>query len=124
MRSRLSAASARIRPVLAGVLLAGCHGWHAHPLPTPGVQALGGRTRATLADGRQLDLAKARIDRDTLHAERYRIGRDGRPTVLAVPMDSVRALETRRVSWSRTLGLVAGIWLGVGALGALLVGGG
>jgi hypothetical protein len=107
-------------------LLLGCHSWQRQPLPTSGSpdQVIAGRVRAVWTDGAPTvatpELTRARLTRDTLYAEHYVIRRGRGPVMVTVPVDSIRRLEVRRLSWGRSLGLVLGIWLGVGTLGATL----
>lgn len=121
-----SAHAPRRRPVVHGLallplpLLLACHSWQVQPLPTNGSadRVIEGRVRAAWTDGARTELTRARLTRDTLHAEHYVIPRGRGPVMVAVPLDSVRGLEVRRLSWRRSLGLAAGIWLGFGTLGA------
>jgi hypothetical protein len=60
-------------------------------------------------DGRRAELAVARVGGDTVRGPlRGRAAAGGAATVV-VPLDSVRALHTRRFSAARTAGLAAGI---------------
>jgi hypothetical protein len=90
-----------------------CRTWRTEPLPTAGAPArsVAARVRATRADGSRVELARARVAGDTLRGERRENGPSGRPSPVAVPLDSLRALEARRVSWPRTGALVVGALL-------------
>ena len=106
-----------------------CRTWRPAELPRDGgsaqrpASAVSGRARLTYVDGRVEDVFAAYVDRDTLRAERYVITRAQGRVALAVPLDSVRALDVRRVSWGRTLGLAVGIYSAVALLGVLLFAG-
>jgi hypothetical protein len=120
---------ARALVLLAAVTGAGaCRTWRAAELPRDGASVqrpavATGRARLTYVDGRVDDVFGAYVAQDTLRAERYVITRAQGRVALAVPMDSVQALEVRRVSWGRTLGLVVGVYGAVALLGVLLYAG-
>lgn len=92
--------------LLLGAAPAGCRTWRAEPLPAAGAPArvVQGRVRATRADGSRVELVGARVGGDTLRGARG-------GTEVAVPLDSVRRLEARRVSALRTGALVGGVLL-------------
>jgi hypothetical protein len=92
-----------------------CRSWRAEPLPrvAGGAPApervVRGPVRVTRLDGRRAELAEARVAGDTVRGPlRGRPATGGAATV-AVPLDSVRALHTRRFSPGRTAGLAAGL---------------
>jgi hypothetical protein len=109
--------------LLLVLALAACRTWRAAPLPVAGApdRAVRGHLRATRADGSRVELARARVARDTLRGEPRRAGDDGARPPVAVPLDSLRRLETRRVSVARTLGLYFGV-MGAVFLGQTVVG--
>jgi hypothetical protein len=111
----------RLRPLLLLLCLSSCHSWVRQDF-APGAapaRAVGDHVRATRADGSRVELASASLAGDTLRGERWEIGRDGRRVAMAVPLDSVRRLEARRVSAGRTGALVGGVVLVVGLFLAL-----
>jgi hypothetical protein len=80
--------------------------------------------RATRTDGSRVELARVRVAADTLRGERRAAGRgDAARVAVAVPLDSLRRLETRRVSIARTVGLYFGV-MGVVFLGMTAAEGG
>ena len=118
---------ARALILLAAVPFVGaCRTWRPAALPRDGASVerpaptATGRARLTYVDGRVDDVFAAYVDQDTLRAERYIVTRAQGRVALAVPLDSVRALEVRRVSWGRTLGLVVGVYGAVAVLSILL----
>lgn len=116
-------AGSRRTTLLLVALSAACRTWRAEPLPVAGApaRAIPSRVRATRADGSQVELARARIAGDTLRGERWEIDRSGRPAAVAVPLDSVRRLEARRVSVARTAAVgVAGAMVLVFFVGSVL----
>jgi hypothetical protein len=100
------------------VATSACRTWRAEPVPagaTPG-RAVAAHVRATRADGTWLELREARVDRDTLRGVRWSADGLTPATPTAIPLDSVRRLEARRVSTKRT------VWLGVGLMSAVFLG--
>ena len=91
-----------------------CRSWRAEPLPrvAGGAPApervVRGPVRVTRLDGRRAELAVARVADDTVRGPLRGRSAGGAATV-AVPLDSVAALHTRRFSPLRTAGLAAGI---------------
>ena len=107
---------ARLRPLVLLLWLPGCHTWARRDLATGPAPsgAVRGRVRATRADGRVLDLVRARVERDTLRGELYAAPPGRGPSAVAVPLDSVRRLDARRFSVRRTAalgGVLVGTWL-------------
>ena len=86
------------------LVVGACHSWQPAPLPRAGdaPRPVAATARVTYVDGRVEQVARARVERDTLRAERAGVA-------LAVPLDSVRAVHVRRLHWVRTLGLAAGV---------------
>jgi hypothetical protein len=68
-----------------------------------------GQLRLTRADGQRVVLTRARVAADTLRGERPDADGGGRPSAVAIPVDSVRGLERRRFSLARTVGLYFGV---------------
>ena len=104
-------AALRLVPLLAALVL-GCRSWRAEPLPPPGAPAqdVRGPIRATRTDGTRVELTRVRIAGDTLRGERRTAdGGDVSGAPVAIPLDSVRGLERRRVSIARTVGLYFGV---------------
>ena len=90
----------------------GCRTWQAVPIPRDGSPApSAAHARLTRHDGRVDEVADARVEGDTMRAERYHSAPGPGRVAVAVPLDSVRDVEVRRVSWPRTLGLAAGVIL-------------
>jgi hypothetical protein len=93
-----------------------CRSWRAEPLPRVAGGAAApapervvrGPVRVTRLDGRRAELAVARVADDTVRGPLRGRSAGGAATV-AVPLDSVAALHTRRFSPLRTAGLAAGI---------------
>lgn len=100
-------AGRRTAPLLLVFLApaAACQAWRAEPLRATGAPAE--HARLTRLDGRVDELLDARVERDTVRGDR--LGHRGREDAVAVPLDSVRRFEVRRVSGPRTLGLAAGV---------------
>ncbi len=94
---------------------AGCRTWQPVPLPPAGAPAPLARVRVTRADDRQVEVLRASVRGDTLYGERRDGASPGRGAAAAVPLDSVRRLEARRVSGARTGALAAGVLLGLAA---------
>jgi hypothetical protein len=101
---------ARLRPLVLLLWLAGCHTWAratSRPAPAPS-GAIEGRARATRADGSVLYLVGARVDGDTLRGQIDAAPGERGPRAVAVPVDSVRRLDVRRLSVGRTAALGGG----------------
>jgi hypothetical protein len=111
----------RLRPLVLLLCLTGCHTWARTDLsraPAPDREPFE-HVRATRADGSRVELVNARVEGDTLRGERWEIGRDGRRVQIAIPVDSVRQFETRKISGGRTTALAGGITVVVLGLVAL-----
>jgi hypothetical protein len=111
-------AAMRAAPLLLWIALTpACRTWRPEPLPASPTaeRVIRHRVRATRADGRRLELTRVRVARDTLRGE-LRAADGGPGAVVAVPVDSLRRLETRRVNVARTVGLYFGV-MGVVFLG-------
>jgi hypothetical protein len=112
-RSARSALALSLAGTVAG--LPACRTWRAEPLPraVAGAPAperiVRGPVRATRLDGRRVELAEARVANDTLRGPLRARAAPGGVATVAVPLDSVHALEARRFSPVRTAGLVGGI---------------
>lgn len=92
--------------ILCAVVLcaSGCRTWQPVAIPRTGAEPASAVTRArvTYRDGRVSEVGQVRFVRDSMHATRAGV-------VFAVPADSLRSVEVRRLDWLRTLGLAAGI---------------
>jgi hypothetical protein len=116
-------AQRRLAPLLA--LAVGCHSWQSEFLPRtgPAPRAVPGRLRATRTDGSRVELTRARLASDTLHGELRAVADGAAARAVAIPVDSVRALDRRRFSIARSFGLFFAL-SAVGYLSTALVGGG
>ena len=87
---------------------AGCHSWRRKPIAPPEqVLAKSPDVRVTLADGRKLELSKARLSGDSI------VGLvrffNGRMAPAGAPVDQIVRLEVREFSTGKTLLLAAGV---------------
>lgn len=94
--------TARFLCVLA--LSVGCQTWQSVAIPRAGAEPtpVVSRARVTFRDGRVSEVSDVRFARDSMRATRAGV-------VFAVPTDSLRSVEIRRLDWVPTLGLGAGI---------------
>ena len=92
-------------------LLVACRTWRAEPLPLGRApdRAVRGHFRATRADGTRVELTRVRIEGDTLRGELRASEGEAQRTPVAIPVDSVRGIERRRVSVARSVGLYFGV---------------
>jgi hypothetical protein len=102
---------------------AACHTWRTAPLPRAGSPAstITGDARLIHANGRVYAVTNAHVWQDTIRAGFRDAGGGLASAAVAVPLDSVRALKVRRLSWSRTLGLAAALFIGPLALSGILL---
>jgi hypothetical protein len=114
MRSRPGPAGRRAALLLL-LFGAGCRTWRAVPPPSAGAPTALPRVRVLRLDGSRVEVGQVNVRRDTLYGERRAAIASGYREVVAVPVDSVRRLEARRVSAARTGALAGGILLGVAA---------
>lgn len=112
-----------LTPALA-VFAGGCQAWRRVPVgqPGPGYPGEPRVVRATLADGRTVTLAGARVERDSLVGTLVPSDASGAWSRTAVALRGVRRMEQRRSNLARVGdGLVVGAVLaGVAVLGLLL----
>ena len=82
----------------------GCQTWHPVVIPRAGAEPtpVAPIARVTFRDGRVSEVAQMRFARDSMHAARAGV-------LFAVPADSLRAVQVRRLDWFRTMALGAGI---------------
>jgi hypothetical protein len=116
--------NARIGGMLWVVAVAfgtGCHVWRAVPLAPGTAQPLPARTRVVRPTGERIELAGARVTPDSVVGARARGAPYAAVGRVALARDSVAFLEVRRLSWGRTLGLAAGVYVGVGVVLGVLV---
>lgn len=107
----------RVRGLAFALWLTACHTWRPVQLaPTPGFHQ-NERVRVVRSNGSRTELASPSVIGDSL------VGRGRRPDMrVAIPMTEVRRVETRQLSTTRTVLLVAGVavavYLAVGAYAA------
>ena len=94
----------------------GCRTWRAVPLIPGEARPLPATARAVRPTGERVELAGGRVTPDSVVGARRGGARDAAGSRVALPRDSVAFVEERRLSWARTLGLVGGVYLGVGVL--------
>jgi hypothetical protein len=97
------------------MLGAGCRTWQPVPPPSAGAPTTLPRVRVLRADGSRVEVDQVYVRGDTLYGERRTGTAPGSREVVAVPVDSVRRVEARRVSGARTGALAGGVLLGVAA---------
>jgi hypothetical protein len=85
------------------------------PPPSAGAPTTLPRVRVLRLDGSRVEVGQAYVRGDALYGERRAGTAPGYRGVVAVPVDSVRRLEARRVSAGRTGALAGGVLLGVAA---------
>jgi hypothetical protein len=93
------------------VFIGACQSWHATPLAPNVTRDLPANTRLVRANGQRVDLVSGRVTRDSI------VGESSGGQRIVVPRDSVASVETRGLSWPRTLGAVYG---GLFMLGILI----
>jgi|GEM_PF-2620474 hypothetical protein len=112
-RSARSALALSLAGTVAGI--SACRTWRVEPLPrsvgggSAPERTIRGPVRATRLDGWRVELTEARVANDTLRGPARARAADSGAVAVAVPLDSVRALHSRRFSAGRTAGLVGGI---------------
>ena len=109
--------SRRIVWGISALWIGGCHAWRGRPVMSP---TIGARTlRVTTDDGRRLTLERAVVRSDSVvgyvaeaearHRNEWQADTAAFGARTAVPVDDVAALEERRVSGWRTVGLIVGV---------------
>ena len=88
----------------------GCDSWHATLLAPNVSRELAANTRLVERNGQQVNLEGGRVTSDSI------IGETDGGQRIALPRDSVAAVEVSSLSWPRTLGAVYGGLFVVGLL--------
>ena len=98
--------------VFAIGLLSGCQGWRIDERPVPAVvqDELGGKVAVTMNNLDWVVLHNPAIENDSIIGTRTRETIFGRDRT-ALPLDRVRAIETRQFSLRRTVGMAVAIAL-------------
>ena len=112
MRGRISLAV-----MLSATLVSGCTSWRTVRPPDPDApqRALAGEVRVTHVDGRVYVLRETRIENDSV------IGVNSAGARIALAASEVSTIDQRKISASRTVGLVGGTVLAAWLIGVIAV---